>query len=94
MKIGILTQPLHYNYGGLLQAFALSERLKSLGHDPVIISRERSRSSWIRYKGYVLKNKILQNKAVLRLLLNKHQRRVITEETEAFKQKYISNRTK
>jgi hypothetical protein len=94
MKIGILTQPLHYNYGGLLQAFALSERLKSLGHDPVIISRERSRSSWIRYKGYVLKNKILQNKAVLRLLLNKHQRRVITEETEAFKKKYISNRTK
>lgn len=94
MKIGILTQPLHYNYGGLLQAFALSLQLKSLGHDPVIINRERNRSIWIRQKGYVLKNKILKNRSVLRLLLNNYQRRIITEETEAFKKKYISNRTK
>jgi hypothetical protein len=32
MKIGILTQPLHNNYGGLLQAYALKEVLQSLGH--------------------------------------------------------------
>lgn len=93
MKIGVLTQPLYYNYGGLLQAFALSLQLKSLGHDPVIINRERNRPIWIRQKGYVLKNKILKNRSVLRLLLNKYQRRIITEETEAFKKKYLSNRT-
>lgn len=94
MKIGILTQPLQYNYGGLLQAFALSFQLKSLGHDPIIINRDISRPSWLRYKGYVLKNRILKNKSVLRLLLNNYQRRIITGETEAFKKKHLSNRTK
>lgn len=39
MKIGILTQPLHSNYGGLLQAYALQTILKRLGHNPYIIQR-------------------------------------------------------
>lgn len=34
MKIGILTQPLTSNYGGILQNYALQKTLKSLGHDP------------------------------------------------------------
>lgn len=33
MKIGILTQPLHNNYGGLLQAYALQKVLKDMGHE-------------------------------------------------------------
>ena len=32
MKIGILTQPLHENYGGLLQNYALQTILRRLGH--------------------------------------------------------------
>lgn len=40
MKIGILTQPLHNNYGGLLQCYALQSVLKSLGHDVWIVQRE------------------------------------------------------
>ncbi len=32
MKIGILTQPLRNNYGGLLQNFALQQVLKGMGH--------------------------------------------------------------
>ena len=39
MKIGILTHPLDYNYGCLLQAFALQKILKSMGHDVVTINR-------------------------------------------------------
>lgn len=35
MKILILTQPLHTNYGGLLQAYALQQILKDMGHDVV-----------------------------------------------------------
>lgn len=35
MKILILTQPLHTNYGGLLQAYALQQILKGMGHDVV-----------------------------------------------------------
>ena len=37
MKIGILTQPLRYNYGGLLQNYALQEVLKRMGHKPVTL---------------------------------------------------------
>lgn len=39
MKIGILTQPLKTNYGGLIQAFALKKTLQDLGHEVWIINR-------------------------------------------------------
>lgn len=46
MKIGILTQPLHNNYGGLLQNFALHAALKQLGHEPVTIDIPYSEPKW------------------------------------------------
>lgn len=39
MKIGIVTLPLHVNYGGILQAYALSCVLKKMGHDVVVINK-------------------------------------------------------
>ena len=33
MKIGILTQPLHANYGGLLQNHVLQQVLLRVGHE-------------------------------------------------------------
>lgn len=44
MKIGILTQPLHTNYGGLLQAYALQKRLKDRGHEVWLINRYYNQS--------------------------------------------------
>ena len=38
MRIGILTQPLRANYGGILQNWALQQTLSRLGHSPVTIS--------------------------------------------------------
>ena len=37
MKIGIITLPLHTNYGGILQAYALKTFLESLGHEAVML---------------------------------------------------------
>ena len=37
MKIGILTQPLRLNYGGILQNWALQQVLKRMGHEPEMI---------------------------------------------------------
>ncbi len=37
MKIGVLTLPLNYNYGGILQAYALQTILCKLGHDAKLI---------------------------------------------------------
>ena len=37
MNIGIYTQPLSHNYGGILQNYALQQVLKRMGHTPVTI---------------------------------------------------------
>lgn len=39
MNIGIITQPLHKNYGGLLQNYALQTLLKQLGHTPITFNQ-------------------------------------------------------
>ena len=37
MKVGIVTQPLYANYGGILQNFALQQVLRKMGHTPVTL---------------------------------------------------------
>lgn len=37
MKVGIVTQPLYANYGGILQNYALQQVLKEMGHTPVTL---------------------------------------------------------
>ncbi|MCD6366943.1 MAG: polysaccharide pyruvyl transferase family protein, partial [Bacteroidales bacterium] len=39
MKIGILTLRLHFNYGGILQAYALQTYLKKQGHEVWLINK-------------------------------------------------------
>ena len=41
MRIGILTLPLHTNYGGILQAYALQTVLERMGHDVCLIEKKR-----------------------------------------------------
>ena len=41
MKIGILTLPLHTNYGGIIQAYALQTVLQRLGHEVSEIEMKR-----------------------------------------------------
>lgn len=38
MKVGIVTQPLNNNFGGIIQNFALQQALKSLGHEPLTLN--------------------------------------------------------
>ena len=47
MKIGILTQPLHTNYGGLLQAFALQKYLRDMGHEVLTVDYDRKFPLWL-----------------------------------------------
>ena len=48
MKIGILTLPLHTNYGGILQAYALQTVLERMGHEVFVLNKENK----IRLYGY------------------------------------------
>lgn len=43
MRIGVVTLPLHYNYGGILQNWALQQVLIGLGHQPITID------AYVRY---------------------------------------------
>ena len=43
MKIAILTQPLHNNYGGILQCYALQTVLEGMGHQVTVINRKWAR---------------------------------------------------
>ncbi|MDD5618423.1 MAG: polysaccharide pyruvyl transferase family protein [Candidatus Omnitrophica bacterium] len=45
MKIGILTVNLNFNYGGILQAYALQAYLKRCGHEAWLIVNDRNRQS-------------------------------------------------
>lgn len=48
MKIAILTQPLRYNYGGIIQNFALQTVLKRMGH--IVVTLDPKRYAYPRWK--------------------------------------------
>lgn len=49
MRIAIVTHILMHNYGGTLQAYAMQEALRRLGHDPVTVDYVPDRMSKLRY---------------------------------------------
>lgn len=57
MKVATLTLPLHNNYGGNLQAFALHKILIKLGHEPILLDyrKEGERKNIIRRIGSKVK---------------------------------------
>lgn len=48
MKIGILTQPLHFNYGGVLQNWALQQTLMRMGHSAETIALQMPQNLSVR----------------------------------------------
>ena len=45
MKIGIVTLPLHTNYGGILQAYALQTILQQMGHEVILLDKQKKEHS-------------------------------------------------
>lgn len=93
MKIAILTQPLHNNYGGLLQAFALQHYLKNCGHD--VLTVDFSLNHKPRYFGIKTIVGNLIRKYVLRRPLKSifpvtdKQKRAIGQHTNRFTAEHI-----
>lgn len=58
MRIGILTLPLHTNYGGILQAYALQTVLERMGHEVVIIDEP-------------IRKQVTKNKQIFKRLIKK-----------------------
>lgn len=70
MRIGILTLPLHTNYGGILQAYALQTVLERMGHQVVVFDRPLEKSkipTWKKpftYTKRIIKRYVLGRKDV------------------------------
>lgn len=87
MKIGILTLPLHSNYGGLLQAYALQKYLKNRGHDVIIIDRQFDKSFISRVKEKI------KDISFRGFLIKYRKSKILHKNTDYFINKYINPRT-
>ena len=96
MKIGILTLPLHTNYGGILQAYALQTVLERMGHEVVVFNKKREfKLPFWKYplayikratKKYILKKK---NVRIFEEQYRKSIYPIISQHTQEFLDKYI-----
>lgn len=96
MKIGILTQPLHKNYGGLLQNYALQQVLKSMGYDVETIDHSFCiKNSWLRQILSKTKVRLLhalcpKRYNLTRYIPNAQEQAIIRAKTNFFIDKYIA----
>lgn len=94
MRIGILTLPLHTNYGGILQAYALQTTLQRMGHNVVVFDTPKTQKTPLSPVVYAkrLAHKLLKDKST-RILQEKHYNStfpIIAQHTQCFAQKYIN----
>lgn len=94
MKIGILTQPLHSNYGGLLQNYALQQTLVRAGHEVETI--DWGGGSGLRAMLYGMKVRVLHTLlpnryALLKYMPNDKEKTIIQRNTNHFINTYINH---
>ena len=94
MKIGILTQPLHNNYGGLLQNYALQQVLKGMGHKVEMVDWNPGKvepvKEWLWRRKMWLLYMIDKNVAKPAYRPNKREFSIISQYTSHFVEKYLS----
>ena len=75
-KIAILTLPLHTNFGGNIQAYALSQVLQEIGCDVKVLNLQRLYHSrfdnYLHYLKQILKKVVFQKQPIFRLPVSQH----------------------
>lgn len=95
MQVAILTLPLHTNYGGILQAYALQTILERMGHDVHVIEKKRRPLSLpIQKMPFVYGKRIIKNLIGRKFPLFYEQKinreqPIIRQYTDEFIHKYI-----
>lgn len=95
MKIAILTLPLHTNYGGILQCYALQTVLQRMGHEVCVIEKKIKPARLPLYlMPFCYGKRILKNLIGHRCYILSEQRynsiqRVIRQHTDRFINQYI-----
>jgi hypothetical protein len=97
MRIGVLTLPLHTNYGGILQAYALQTVLERLGHQVNVLncSQVKSKpSKWFLVYLIRIIKKIIFGRKLLVFAEQFHNKYYpeISKKTQAFIETYINQR--
>ena len=100
MKVAVVTLPLHTNYGGLLQAYALKEYLQNLGHAATVLDLEDKMPSPAPAKApfvYARRmiNRLVKGQAAPEVFRERRFRSelpVVGVNTNAFIEKYIRPR--
>lgn len=97
MNIGIITQPLHCNYGGLLQNYALQQTLKRFGHEVITLDQKNAPVSQIRFIASIMKTFVLKmvgkgaNRTYPFNKINEKKIAYIRKYTQYFVDKYINH---
>ena len=60
MRIGIITLPLHVNFGGFLQNYALQQVLKEMGYEPITLNQRIMPKPIILQIKEIMQAKLLQ----------------------------------
>lgn len=95
MRIGILTLPLHTNYGGILQAYALQTVLERMGHEVHVIEKNRRPLSIpiqnmpFCYGKRIVKNIIGRKFPIFYEQKYNREQPIIRQNTDKFIKKYI-----
>lgn len=95
MKIAILTLPLHTNYGGILQCYALQTILERMGHTVCVIEKEFKPARLplylmpFCYGKRILKNLIGHKCDIFYEQRYNHTQRIIRQNTDIFIHQYI-----
>ncbi len=95
MKIGILTQPLLNNYGGLLQNYALQQVLKGMGHEVETIdwrypAPSKSVKEWLWKRKEMFLSKIQKDRKEPRYQLNAVEEMIVSQNTNSFINNYLN----
>ena len=91
MKIGIITHPVIYNYGGILQNYALQQVLKDMGHEVYTIDRLPKTKLIIKILsvGKRALLKLTGKKVKLRSWQTQKESDIINKNTRGFVKKHI-----
>lgn len=95
MKIGILTLPLHTNYGGILQAYALQTVLERMGHEVEVLNTRPSfaKPVYWKYPLRLVKKLFVDNDTVVdREARARKEEPVLAAELYRFQSEYIHSR--
>lgn len=100
MRIAIVTLPLHTNYGGLLQAFALKSALESMGHEATVLDLKdkmpvpKGVKAPFKYLGRIVKRLVKGSEGpeVFKELRYRRELPVLSARTAVFVDRYIAPR--